>query len=159
MSVIANDASALLLDQVNQALAAKTPLRIQGSGSKAFLGRAAEGQLLDVREHRGIVSYDPTELVVTARAGTPLAELEATLDEAGQMLPCEPPHFGEGATVGGMIAAGLSGPRRPWSLRRKARPRERRSARRSRGRRGRPRRRRRLGATTRRGCRRSRRRP
>ncbi|ABP78138.1 glycolate oxidase subunit GlcE [Stutzerimonas stutzeri] len=115
MSVIANDASALLLDQVNQALAAKTPLRIQGSGSKAFLGRAAEGQLLDVREHRGIVSYDPTELVVTARAGTPLAELEATLDEAGQMLPCEPPHFGEGATVGGMIAAGLSGPRRPWS--------------------------------------------
>jgi len=115
MSVIANDASALLLDQVNQALAANTPLRIQGSGSKAFLGRAAEGQLLDVREHRGIVSYDPTELVVTARAGTPLAELEATLDEAGQMLPCEPPHFGEGATVGGMIAAGLSGPRRPWS--------------------------------------------
>ncbi|MDH1670937.1 glycolate oxidase subunit GlcE [Stutzerimonas stutzeri] len=115
MSVIANDASALLLDQVNQALAAKTPLRIQGSGSKAFLGRAVEGQLLDVREHRGIVSYDPTELVVTARAGTPLAELEATLDEAGQMLPCEPPHFGEGATVGGMIAAGLSGPRRPWS--------------------------------------------
>lgn len=115
MSVIANDASALLLDQVNQALAAKTPLRIQGSGSKAFLGRAAEGQLLDVREHRGIVSYDPTELVVTARAGTPHAELEATLDEAGQMLPCEPPHFGEGATVGGMIAAGLSGPRRPWS--------------------------------------------
>ncbi len=115
MSVIANDASALLLDQVNQALAAKTPLRIQGSGSKAFLGRAAEGQLLDVREHRGIVSYDPTELVVTARAGTPLAELEATLDEAGQMLPCEPPHFAEGATVGGMIAAGLSGPRRPWS--------------------------------------------
>ena len=62
-----------------------------------------------MREHRGIVSYDPTELVVTARAGTPLAELEATLDEAGQMLPCEPPHFGEGATVGGMIAAGLSG--------------------------------------------------
>ncbi|WBL59909.1 glycolate oxidase subunit GlcE [Stutzerimonas stutzeri] len=115
MSVIANDASALLLDQVNQALAAKTPLRIQGSGSKAFLGRAVEGQLLDVREHCGIVSYDPTELVVTARAGTPLAELEATLDEAGQMLPCEPPHFGEGATVGGMIAAGLSGPRRPWS--------------------------------------------
>lgn len=115
MSVIANDASALLLDQVNQALAAKTPLRIQGGATKAFLGRAVEGQLLDVREHRGIVSYDPTELVVSVRAGTPLAELEATLDEAGQMLPCEPPHFGEGATVGGMIAAGLSGPRRPWS--------------------------------------------
>jgi len=109
------DASEQLLDQVNQALAAKTPLNIQGGGSKKFLGRAVEGQLLDVRAHRGIVSYDPTELVITARAGTPLAELEAALDAAGQMLPCEPPHFGEGATVGGMIAAGLSGPRRPWS--------------------------------------------
>ncbi|EWC43201.1 glycolate oxidase subunit GlcE [Stutzerimonas stutzeri] len=115
MSVIANDASAQLLDQVNQALAANTPLRIQGSGSKAFLGRALEGQVLDVREHRGIVSYDPTELVISVRAGTPLVELEAALDAAGQMLPCEPPHFGDGATVGGMIAAGLSGPRRPWS--------------------------------------------
>src|SRR5690606_2328619 len=96
-------------------LAANTPLRIQGSDSKAFLGRTVEGQVLDTRAHRGIVSYDPTELVVTVRAGTPLTELEAALDEAGQMLPCEPPHFGEGATVGGMIAAGLSGPRRPWS--------------------------------------------
>ena len=109
------DASEQLLDQVNQALAAKTQLRIQGSGSKAFLGHAVEGQVLDTREHRGIVSYDPTELVVTARAGTPLSELEAALDEAGQMLPCEPPHFGAGATVGGMIATGISGPRRPWS--------------------------------------------
>ena len=109
------DASEQLLDQVNQALAANTPLRIQGSDSKAFLGRTVEGQVLDTRAHRGIVSYDPTELVVTVRAGTPLIELEAALDEAGQMLPCEPPHFGEGATVGGMIAAGLSGPRRPWS--------------------------------------------
>ncbi|KRW67142.1 glycolate oxidase [Pseudomonas sp. TTU2014-066ASC] len=109
------DASEQLLDQVNQALAANTPLRIQGSDSKAFLGRTVEGQVLDTRAHRGIVGYDPTELVVTVRAGTPLTELEAALDEAGQMLPCEPPHFGEGATVGGMIAAGLSGPRRPWS--------------------------------------------
>lgn len=109
------DASAQLLDQVNQALAANTPLRIQGSDSKAFLGRAVEGQVLDTRAHRGIVSYDPTELVITVRAGTPLTELEAALDEAGQMLPCEPPHFGAGATVGGMIAAGISGPRRPWS--------------------------------------------
>lgn len=109
------DASEQLLDQVNQALTARTPLSIQGSGSKKFLARAVEGQLLDVRAHRGIVSYDPTELVITARAGTPLSELEAALDAAGQMLPCEPPHFGEGATVGGMVAAGLSGPRRPWS--------------------------------------------
>lgn len=109
------DASEQLLEQVKQALAAGMPLKIQGGGSKAFLGREVEGQLLDVRAHRGIVSYDPTELVVTARAGTPLAELEAALDASGQMLACEPPHFAEGATVGGMVAAGLSGPRRPWS--------------------------------------------
>lgn len=115
MSANNHDASAQLLEQVNQALASKTPLCIQGSGSKAFLGRPVEGERLDTRAHRGIVTYDPTELVVTVRAGTPLAELEAALAEAGQMLPCEAPHFGPGATVGGMIAAGLSGPRRPWS--------------------------------------------
>lgn len=71
--------------------------------------------MLDTRAHRGIVQYDPTELVVTVRAGTPLSELLAALDDAGQMLPCEPPSFADSATVGGMIAAGLSGPRRPWS--------------------------------------------
>ena len=109
-----HDASAALLEQVNQALDSGTPLRIQGGNSKAFLGREVAGEVLDTRVHTGIVSYDPTELVITARAGTPLRELCATLDAAGQMLPCEPPHFGE-ATVGGMIAAGLSGPRRPWA--------------------------------------------
>ncbi|KAF0254589.1 glycolate oxidase subunit GlcE [Pseudomonas putida] len=109
------DASEHLVDQVNQALASNTPLRIQGGGSKVFLGRQVEGTPLDTRAHRGIVTYDPTELVISVRAGTPLAELESALDEANQMLPCEPPHLGEGSTVGGMIAAGLSGPRRPWS--------------------------------------------
>ncbi|MFJ2682337.1 glycolate oxidase subunit GlcE [Pseudomonas sp. NPDC087342] len=109
------DASAALLDQVNQARENATPLRIQGSNSKAFLGREVAGEVLDTRAHRGIVSYDPTELVVSVRAGTPLSELLDALDAKGQMLPCEPPSFGEGATVGGMIAAGLSGPRRPWS--------------------------------------------
>ena len=109
------DDSQQLLDQVNQALASNTPLRIQGGGSKAFLGREVQGTPLDTRAHRGIVTYDPTELVISVRAGTPLAELEAVLDEANQMLPCEPPHLGEGATVGGMTATGLSGPRRPWS--------------------------------------------
>ncbi|MDF2641061.1 MAG: glcE [Pseudomonas sp.] len=108
------DASGALLDQVNQALASVTPLRIQGGNSKAFLGRNVAGEILDTRDHRGIVSYDPTELVITARAGTPLTELIQALDEAGQMLPCEPPTFGD-ATLGGMVAAGLSGPRRPWS--------------------------------------------
>jgi glycolate oxidase FAD binding subunit len=111
---ISHDHGAALLEQVNQALASRTPLSIKGGGSKAFLGRATEGQALDVRPHRGIVSYDPTELVVTARAGTPLVELEAALDAAGQTLACEPPHFTADATVGGMVAAGLSGPRRPW---------------------------------------------
>lgn len=113
------DASGALLEQVNQAIHAGMPLRIQGSNSKAFLGREVAGEILDTRQHRGIVTYDPTELVITARAGTPLSELSAALDAAGQMLPCEPPGFGDNgvddATVGGMIAAGLSGPRRPWS--------------------------------------------
>ena len=109
------DNSPALLDQVNQALTNATPLRIQGANSKAFLGRPMLGEVLDTRAHRGIVSYDPTELVITARCGTPLAELHDVLDAAQQMLPCEPPSFGTGATVGGMIASGLSGPRRPWA--------------------------------------------
>ena len=109
------DDSGALLEQVNQALQNATPLRIQGSNSKAFLGRIVAGEVLDTRTHRGIVSYDPTELVITARCGTPLSQLTEALDAAQQMLPCEPPSFGEGATVGGMIASGLSGPRRPWS--------------------------------------------
>ncbi|MFJ4110030.1 glycolate oxidase subunit GlcE [Pseudomonas sp. NPDC089758] len=109
------DMSQDLLEQVNQALSLNTPLRIQGSNSKAMLGRPVAGEIVDTRRHRGIVSYDPTELVLTARAGTPLQEIEATLFEAGQMLPCEPPHFGAGATLGGAVAAGLSGPRRPWA--------------------------------------------
>ena len=109
------DDSAALLEQVNQALQNATPLRVQGSNSKAFLGRIVAGEVLDTRTHRGIVSYDPTELVITARCGTPLSELADVLDHAQQMLACEPPSFGEDATVGGMIACGLSGPRRPWS--------------------------------------------
>lgn len=109
------DNSAALLQQVNQALHSATPLRIQGADSKAFLGRPMTGEVLDTRSHRGIVSYDPTELVITARCGTPLSELAAALDAAQQMLPCEPPSFGSHATVGGMVASGLSGPRRPWA--------------------------------------------
>ncbi|AXJ04579.1 glycolate oxidase subunit GlcE [Pseudomonas fluorescens] len=109
------DDSAALLEQVNRALENATPLRIQGANSKAFLGRIVGGEILDTRAHRGIVSYDPTELVITARCGTPLAELLAVLDASQQMLACEPPAFADDATVGGMIATGLSGPRRPWS--------------------------------------------
>ena len=107
------DDSAALVAQVDAAIHDRQPLHIRGAGTKAFLGRPVEGRTLDVRTldvrtHRGIVSYDLTELVVTARAGTPLAELEAMLDAAGQMLPCEPPTFGGAATVGGMFAAALS---------------------------------------------------
>ena len=99
------DDSQALLEQVNRALANATPLLIQGSNSKAFLGRAVAGEVLDTRSHRGIVSYDPTELVITARCGTPLMELAQALDKAGQMLACEPPSFGA-ATVGGRIRSG-----------------------------------------------------
>ncbi|WP_371370379.1 glycolate oxidase subunit GlcE [Pseudomonas sp. QL9] len=109
------DRSAELLEQVRQALAERTALSIRGGSSKTFLGRWVDARPLDVAGHTGIVSYDPTELVITARAGTPLRELNAVLDGAGQMLACEPPSFSDKATVGGMLAAGLSGPRRPWA--------------------------------------------
>ena len=101
-----------LQEQVRAATAARTPLVIRAGGSKDFYGNASRGERLDPRGHAGIVAHEPTELVITARCGTPLAELEAVLDAAGQMLPFEPPHFGAEATVGGCVAAGLSGPRR-----------------------------------------------
>ena len=101
-----------MTEQVRAAGAHPTPLHIRGGGSKDFYGTLAQGEPLDTRDWRGIVSHEPTELVVTVRAGTPLAELEAVLAEKNQCLPFEPPHFGPGATVGGMVAAGLSGPAR-----------------------------------------------
>ena len=106
-----------LIDQVKTAAANGPSLRIRGGGSKDFYGQTLEGQTLDTRTFTGITSYEPSELVVTARAGTPLAELEATLADKGQCLPFEPPHYQIGAansvaTVGGMVAAGLSGPAR-----------------------------------------------
>jgi glycolate oxidase FAD binding subunit len=101
--------------RIAAAAAANTPLRIRGGGSKDWYGQATAGELLDTRGFSGITAYEPTELVVTARCGTSLAEVEAVLAEQNQMLAFEPPHFGAGATVGGMVAAGLSGPRRPWS--------------------------------------------
>ena len=102
-----------LTDQVRAASADQTPLRIRGGGSKDFHGGLPlQGEVLDTRAFAGIVSYEPSELVVTARCGTPLAELEALLAGHHQCLPFEPPHFGPGATVGGMVAAGLAGPAR-----------------------------------------------
>jgi glycolate oxidase FAD binding subunit len=106
-----------LSEQVKRAAAGKTPLHIRGGGSKTFYGRAVAGNSrpLDVTGYHGIVAYEPTELVITARAGTPVSELEAALAEQGQMFGFEPPYFGAGATLGGMVACGLSGPRRPYA--------------------------------------------
>ena len=101
-----------LIDQVQTAQAAKKPLNIRGGGSKDFYGEDAVGEVLDTRALTGISSHQPSELVVTARCGTSLMELEAALAEKGQCLPFEPPHFGAESTVGGMVAAGLAGPSR-----------------------------------------------
>ena len=101
-----------LAEQIRAAAGARTPLVIRAGGTKDFYGNACAGERLDPRVLTGIVEYEPTELVVTVRAGTPLAELEAELARHGQMLAFEPPHYGEGATIGGAVAAGLAGPRR-----------------------------------------------
>jgi glycolate oxidase FAD binding subunit len=101
--------------RIRKAAAARTPLRLCGGGTKDFYGQALCGAVLDTRAHAGIVAYDPGELVLSARAGTPLDEIEAAMLDAGQMLAFEPPHFGSGATLGGCLATGLSGPRRPFS--------------------------------------------
>ena len=102
-------------ERVRVAAGSGRALRIRGGGTKDWYGQGFEGDILDTRLHAGIVDYEPTELVITARCGTPLAEIEAALAERGQMLAFEPPHFGEGATFGGVIASGLSGPRRASS--------------------------------------------
>ncbi len=108
-----------LLDQFSETIrlagTRRRPLRIRGSGSKDFYGGPSQGDVLEVSGYRGIVDYAPEELVITARAGTLLHEIEAVLADQGQMLPFEPPHFGQHATLGGCVAAGLSGPRRASS--------------------------------------------
>ena len=109
------DAKPELIERAREAIASDTYVDIIAGGSKSFLGRITQAEPLDVSAHRGILAYEPTELVVTARAGTPLAELESALDERGQMLGFEPPRFGETATIGGTVASGLSGPRRPYA--------------------------------------------
>jgi glycolate oxidase FAD binding subunit len=106
------DLTEALADAVRVAHAAGRPLRIVGGDTKRFYGRVLDAEPLGVGAHRGIVRHDPAELVVTARAGTTLAELEAVLARSGQCLPFEPPHFGAAATVGGAYAAGLAGPAR-----------------------------------------------
>lgn len=114
MSAATHPALAPLVEQVLSASASRAPLWVRAGQTKAFLEPAepAAAARLDTRTLSGVVAYEPTELVITALAGTPLAEVEAQLAERGQCLPFEPPHFGPGGTVGGMVAAGLSGPAR-----------------------------------------------
>lgn len=106
-----------LQDRIRSAVNDKTMLQIVGGNSKQFYGNPAQGkvEILETRIHQGVLSYEPSELVITARAGTPLKEIIALLAENNQMLPFEPPCFTEHATLGGAIAAGLSGSRRPFT--------------------------------------------
>ncbi|HEX9301579.1 MAG TPA: glycolate oxidase subunit GlcE [Casimicrobiaceae bacterium] len=101
--------------RIRAAVAARKPLRLRGGGTKDFYGQALEGDVLDTTSYAGILDYDPTELVITVRTGTQLAHVERTMRECGQMLACEPPRYGEQATIGGLVATGLSGPRRPYA--------------------------------------------
>ncbi|MEN8218940.1 MAG: glycolate oxidase subunit GlcE [Pseudomonadota bacterium] len=109
--MINNDISTQLQQQVQTTA---TPLYIRGGNSKAFYGRKPIGTPLNLSEHCGITNYEPTELVITARAGTPLKEIENALSSENQMLAFEPPAFAETATLGGTIACNFSGPRRPY---------------------------------------------
>jgi glycolate oxidase FAD binding subunit len=106
------DALRAFAEAIRGAAAEGRTLRLRGGGTKDFYGQSLAGEVLDLRGYAGVVAYDPTELVITARCGTALAEIETALAAKGQMLAFEPPHFGAGATLGGVVAAGLSGPRR-----------------------------------------------
>ncbi|KAF1043110.1 MAG: putative FAD-linked oxidoreductase [Herbaspirillum frisingense] len=107
-----NQDMAAVLAAFRERIAQGRPLQIRGGGTKDWYGQAPQGEVLDTRAYRGIIDYEPTELVITARCGTTLAEIDAALDKNNQMLAWEPPRFGGAATVGGMVAAGLSGPAR-----------------------------------------------
>jgi len=104
-----------LCERVREHASRKAPLRIRGGGTKDFYGEESAGESLDISPYAGIVAYEPKELVLTVRSGTRLSEVEAALAAERQMLAFEPPHFGEAATIGGAVAAGLSGPRRPYA--------------------------------------------
>lgn len=111
-----NDLSLTIQSRVQAALDNKTPLAIQGGNSKSFLGRKIDAEnKLDMTGHQGIVAYEPTELAITVRSGSKLKHIENLLAENNQQFAFEPPSFGENATIGGMVAAGLSGPRRPYA--------------------------------------------
>jgi len=110
-----NDQTEAIQQSVTQAIDSRTPLQIVAGASKSFYGRIPQGQELSIARHQGIVNYHPSELVITARTGTLLSDIEATLAEQGQMLAFEPPYFSPSATIGGAIACGFSGARRPFT--------------------------------------------
>ena len=114
MPVASNEAVRSLQQRVQAAIAARSPLVIRAGGTKDFYGNAAPAKhdVLDPREHCGVIDYEPTELVITACSGTKLTDMEATLAQHNQMLAFDPPHFGAAATLGGAVASGLAGPRR-----------------------------------------------
>ena len=103
-----------LLQRVEAAAATQSPLCIAGGNSKQHVGREPAGDPLDIGAHAGVVDYQPSELVITVRAGTTISDLQSVLAEEGQVLACEPPEFDGTATVGGTLACNLSGPSRPW---------------------------------------------
>lgn len=109
------DLSREIAERVTAARADRTPLFLTAGGSKRdCIGRRCDAEELDLSAHRGIVDYQPDELVLTVRCGTPLAEVDAVLEEQGQCLSFEPPRFSPAATIGGTVACNLSGPARPW---------------------------------------------
>ncbi len=102
-------------DRIKHAAAEKRPLQLQGSGSKAFYGHPTAGEVFHLHENTGILSYEPSELVITVNGGTRLHDIEQALAEHHQYLPFEPPYFADTATIAGCVAAGLAGPRRAYA--------------------------------------------
>ncbi|MDH5424778.1 MAG: glycolate oxidase subunit GlcE [Gammaproteobacteria bacterium] len=109
------DQTQALQEQITAAYANKTACRIEGGNSKHFIGNPSAGEQVSTKNHTGIISYDASELVLTARSGTTLKEISAALAVNNQSLPFEPPAFSEHATIGGTIACNLSGPARAYS--------------------------------------------
>ncbi len=110
-----NDYAQEIADKILTAYQQKQPLKITSGKTKQFYGRKINAEILNVKNHSGVVEYEPSELYITARSGTPLSEIERIIDHKNQILPFEPPRFGASATIGGTVACGLSGPRRAYS--------------------------------------------
>ena len=113
--MIEQDLTESLRERIARASAADTAVSIRGGNSKSFYGHHCEGEIIDVSGHSGVLAYEPSELVIHARAGTRLTDIETLLDQHQQMLAFDPPHFSPKSTLGGTVAGGLSGPRRPFT--------------------------------------------